>query len=191
MAARSGWVSEMMTCEAPARLRMAQAAMPTGPRAQDDHPVARADAAAAFDDGVVGHAGRFDQAAGDEDIIALVVLAQRFQAPDGAGGQDDVLGVGAIDVEADFIQLFAVIGLTVGAGFALPAPQHLFGGDRLAALEGFVGALVAGILAGFHHHAGEFMPQDATGNRSGRDRRCSRPCPPGPCGHPSRRYRRL
>ena len=49
----------------------------------------------------------------------------------------------------------------VSAGFALPAPQHFFGGNGFATFEGFVGALVKGSFASFNHHAREFMPQDA------------------------------
>ncbi len=158
--ARSGWVSEMITCDAPARLRMAQAAIPTGPPPRMTARSPGCSAAAAFDDRVVSHRGRFHQTASDEDIIALVVLAQWLQAPERARGQDDIGGIGSIDVEADLVQLFAVVGLTVGARFALPAPQHFFGGDRFAALERLVGALVAGVLTGFHHHAGEFVPED-------------------------------
>ncbi len=71
------------------------------------------------------------------------------------------MSVRTVDVEPNLIQLLAVIGLSIGAGLALPAPQHFLRGDRLAAHEGLVGALIAGFLPGFHHNTGKFMSQDA------------------------------
>ena len=89
---------------------------------ENDHTVTRADAAAAFDDRVVCHAGWLDQAAGDEHIFRFIVLAQRIQAPHCAGGQDHIFCICAIDIESNFIQAFAVIGVTIRAGLALTAP---------------------------------------------------------------------
>ncbi len=150
-----------MTCEAPARFDDGAGGNSHRSRPQDHHPVAWLDASAALDDRVIRHAGRLDQAAGHKDTIAREVLAQWLQAPHGARRHQDVLGIGAIDIETQLIQLFAVIGLTFGAGTALPAPQHLFRGDGFPTFEGLVGALVARILAGFHHHPRKLMPQDA------------------------------
>ncbi len=134
---------------------------PDRPAAQDDDPVTRPDAAAPLDHGVVGHARGFRQAAGQEDVVALVDVGQLLQAPHGPGRHDDVLGERAVDVEPDLVQPFAVVGIPICTRFAHAAPQHLLRGDSLATLEGLVRALVESLLASSDDDSGEFVSQNA------------------------------
>ena len=134
---------------------------PHRPTAEDDDPVARADAAAALDHGVVRHAGGFHQASCQEEVIALIDTGQRLQAPHRSGGHDDVLCKGTVDVEPDLVQPLAVVGISVSARLAHAAPQHLLRRDPLTALEGLVRALVERLLSGLDDDSGELVAQNA------------------------------
>jgi hypothetical protein len=129
---------------------------------------ARADAATAFDDRIVGDASRLNQTARNENIFFFVVFSQWFQTPQSAGGQDDIFCISAIDVEANFVQLFTVVGLAVSTRLTLSAPEHFFGSDSFSAFEGLVGPLVTCVLSRLHDYTGKLVPEDGWKTRQAR-----------------------
>ena len=65
-----------------------------------------------------------------------------------------------MDVESNFIELFALVRISVSARFALPTPEHLLNRDFFACLKGPIRPLVTRFFACLHDHSCELVPHD-------------------------------
>jgi hypothetical protein len=67
--------------------------------------------------------------------------------------------------------LLALVGVALGAGTAVGAPEHFFRADGFAGFETAAGAFVVSALAGLHDHAGHFVSEhDGESGQAGIER---------------------
>ena len=109
-------------------------------RAQTDRPGpehdgkgARAETAGFIEDRVVGDAGRLYHRARLEGFVFVAVPREQIvDLPDVASLARRVLRHATVDGEPNLLDSPALVHQAGPAGFALPAPLHLFGGDEIA-----------------------------------------------------------
>ena len=127
---------------------------PDGTRAKNDDIVAWQPVVQAIEQTLIRHAGRLDHGAHDQRFFFAIGFGDLVQLPAIFCAHGQILRHRAIDGEADFFDIQAVIDETAPTGCAYAAPLNLLDSHQVA------NAQVAHSLADLDDAPGEFVPQD-------------------------------